>query len=99
MDGIAYRVPQIICPGKVFERRFNAESAARAGARIVLEHNDFNEVHLREALDMVNKEGTSMREASDELCREMALLGGANGVLDVIERSLVPAICASSASR
>lgn len=37
MDGIAHGSPQLICPGKVFERRFNAKAAERCGIGLSLE--------------------------------------------------------------
>lgn len=90
MDGIAYRVPQIVCPGKVFERRFNAQSAERAGVGIVLEHGCFDAAHLHATFGELTKRGKAMRDAADALCEEMASLGGASGVLDAIEHSLAP---------
>ena len=42
MDGIAYGSPQLICPGKVFERRFNAKAAERCGIGLSLEQSCFD---------------------------------------------------------
>jgi len=41
MTGLVNGVPQIICPGNIFERQYNATSVERLNARISLEANDF----------------------------------------------------------
>lgn len=41
MDGLLYGVPQLICPGKVFERQYNAASVAHLKAGKVLSEKEF----------------------------------------------------------
>ena len=90
MDGIVHRVPQIVCPGKVFERRFNAQSVARAGIGMALDHGCFDAAHLHTAFGELAERGEAMRDAAEALCVEMASLGGADRVLDAIEHSVAP---------
>lgn len=42
MTGLMYGVPQIVCPGNGFERRYNAASMVNLKAGVSLESNDFN---------------------------------------------------------
>lgn len=41
IQGLQYGVPQLIVPGKVFERKYNAKSVSDLGAAIVLDENEF----------------------------------------------------------
>jgi len=84
MTGLVYGVPQIVVPGNVFERRYNAASVARLGAGVMLETDEFQPVRLRALVT---------RFQSDESFRKNALragvnlleLGGAAKVVDVLE--------------
>lgn len=42
MTGLIYWVSQIVCPGNLFERRYNADSIVNLKAGVSLEANDFN---------------------------------------------------------
>lgn len=66
VDGLLHGVPQLMVPGKVFERIFNAESVEKAGAGKVLPHEDFNADVIRETAEglIASKE---MRDNSREL--------------------------------
>ncbi len=42
MSGILHGAPQIVCPGKVFERKYNAASAASTGTGVCIETDRFD---------------------------------------------------------
>lgn len=88
MDGIAYGAPQLICPGKVFERRFNAKASVRNGAGISLKHERFDEETAREAIRQLVDGQKRFQEAASVLRCELSTLGGATKVLDVMESRL-----------
>ncbi len=85
MDGIAYQAPQLICPGNVFERRFNAEAAVRNGVGISLEYGRFDMVAVREAIEQLVDDRKRFQEASVVLRAELSMLGGAIKVLSIID--------------
>ncbi len=85
MDGIAYGTPQLICPGQVFERRFNAEAAIRNGLGISLEHECFNEGVVRKAIGRLVDGRKDVQMAASVLRSELSALGGATKVLEVME--------------
>jgi len=66
VDGLLHGVPQLMVPGKVFERIFNAGSVEKAGAGKVLPHEDFNADVIRETAEglIASKE---MRDNAREL--------------------------------
>lgn len=88
MDGIAYGAPQLICPGKVFERRFNAKASVRNGVGISLKHERFDEETAREAIRQLVDGQKRFQEAASVLRCELSTLGGATKVLDVMESRL-----------
>ena len=47
MDGLIHGVPQIMVPGKVFERKYNARSVAENHAGVVMESGEFEPGNLR----------------------------------------------------
>ena len=84
MDALAYGVPQVICPGKVFERRFNAQSVARAGAGVQLDL--FTEASVLEALGRVVEDGC-IAERAAQLRATLQSLGGASTIVAQVERA------------
>ena len=42
MDGLLNSVPQIVCPGKVFERKYNANSVEKLNVGKILTEEEFN---------------------------------------------------------
>lgn len=85
MDGIAYGTPQLICPGKVFERRFNAEAATRNGVGMALEYGRFDVGAVHDAIGRLVDGRKGFQEAASVLRSELAVLGGATRVLEVME--------------
>ncbi len=85
IDGIAYEIPQLICPGKVFERRFNAEAAVGNGLGVTLEHDRFDVAAVREAIGQLVDGREKFQEAASILRGELSALGGAEKAVDIIE--------------
>lgn len=88
MDGIAYGAPQLICPGSVFERRFNAEAAARCGVGIALSDDRFDAETVRVAVGRLLEHGEGYRESACALRAALSALGGAETVLGEMEMCL-----------
>lgn len=82
MDALAYGVPQVIVPGRVFERIYNAQSIERAGAGVRL--RSFEVDALREACQRVASE-PSYAEASLSLRRTLLECGGVARIVSSIE--------------
>ena len=61
MDGLLHGVPQLLVPGKVFERRYNAETLEKAGAGRILEHTEFEAKRIR----MLAEEIISSKEITE----------------------------------
>lgn len=85
MDGIAYGTAQLICPGKVFERRFNAVAATHNGIGMSLEYGRFDVGVARDAIGRLVDGRKGFQEAASVLRSEFAVLGGATRVLEVME--------------
>jgi len=83
MDGLRYGVPQLICPGQVFERRFNAQSVAEHGAGRVLSLPEFTAVNVRGAALQMTAEPSYAQNAR-ALGISLAALGGADAVVRAI---------------
>ena len=81
MDALAYGVPQVIYPGKVFERRFNAESIQKAGAGIRLD--SFDADYLIDAIERVASDGSTIQRASG-LRTALASLGGTSIIVSQV---------------
>ncbi len=83
MDALAHAVPQVVVPGRVFERLYNAESVARVGAGVQLE--SFTPDALRDACSRVT-ENPSFTEASRAIRQTLAEAGGASCIVSVVAR-------------
>ena len=77
MDALAYGVPQIIAPGRVFERIYNAESIERAGAG--LKANRFEAKTLLDTLCQISSD-RRFEEAAGILRDDLSSLGGAASI-------------------
>ena len=84
MDALAYAAPQVIVPGRVFERLYNAESIERAGAGVKLE--SFEPKALKAACRRVS-ETPAIAEATLALRETLASCGGAEHIVHSIERA------------
>ncbi len=81
VDGLLHGVPQIMVPGKVFERKYNAESVADADAGIVIDFRDFDAAHIKEAFEKI----TSSDIMSDSSRKLGDLLRNAGGITNIIK--------------
>ncbi len=85
MDGLAYGVPQIVVPGKVFERQYNAASIAELEAGVFLGEKQFKAKNL---LAITRKLG-GMQVCFDNAWRagrELCALGGVGKAAEEVER-------------
>ena len=91
MDGLRYGVPQLICPGKVFERRFNAQSAACHGAGLVLTLGEFTAERVRSAAARLTTEAAFAQNAR-ALGDALTALGGTGAVVRAIRQQFPQAV-------
>ena len=80
IDALLYGVPQIVCPGRVFERKFNAEMLARNGAGLVLPYQQFRADEIKRQAEQIQQESEFARQA-ERLRQELISYRG----LDAIE--------------
>ncbi|MCR4788272.1 MAG: hypothetical protein K5888_06790 [Lachnospiraceae bacterium] len=75
VDGLLHKVPQIMVPGKVFERKYNAGSVAENKAGVVVNEKDFNAACIRDTAErIISSEEFSENAAA--LGRELIEAGG-----------------------
>lgn len=79
-DGLLYGVPQLIYPGKVFERQYNAESIVKNKAGIQLAENELTGEKIREAVGVLTLDN-SFRENSERLGKLLTFPGGPDAVI------------------
>jgi len=84
VDGLLHGVPQIMVPGKVFERKYNADSVAKNKAGIVVSARDFNPAYIRDIAEQA-LQSKEMSANAAVLGRELAGVGG----VDVIVREIM----------
>lgn len=84
-DGLLYGVPQIVVPGKVFERKYNAGCLAAHQAGIVIDHADFSAESVRAAAERIFRSG-EMAENAAALGRKLAAAGGVDAVVREITK-------------
>lgn len=90
MDALAYETPQVIVPGHIFERQFNARSIEQAGAGIALERLDAGA--LTQTIERIKRD-SSFSKAAHALHAELASLGGANAIVREIEGACLRRQC------
>lgn len=88
VDGLMHGVPQIIIPGKVFERQFNGKSVEKNKAGIVISHRELSS----EAISRAAKTLTGSDEASRNayaLGEKLRAAGGTGRIIEVINNGLI----------
>ena len=85
MDALAYGAPQVIVPGRVFERIYNAKSIERVGAGLMLE--SFTPEALAEACRRVAGD-LSFAESATTVRNQLAKAGGAQRIVSVVEEAV-----------
>lgn len=83
MDGFIYSIPQLVCPGKIFERKYNANSVEKNKAGITIDLSEFRADIIRGAIDRLVFE-KSFCENAKKLGQSLSALGGADAVADYI---------------
>ncbi|MBO4531288.1 MAG: hypothetical protein J5767_11700 [Paludibacteraceae bacterium] len=79
-DGLLYGVPLLICPGKVFERKYNAQSIVKAGAGEELSVADFTSEEIRRvAFQVINDH--KYQENAHRIGQELISLGGVSVIM------------------
>ena len=81
VDGLLHGVPQIMVPGKVFERKYNAKSVEDKNAGIIIDFKDFDAPHIKEAFEKI----TSSDTMSDSSRKLGDLLRNAGGITNIIK--------------
>lgn len=85
MTGLIYGVPQIVCPGNMFERRYNADSIVNLNAGILLESNDFDAEIIKKIVNDFNA-NKIYEHNSKRAGEELLSLGGTSKVVQSIEK-------------
>ena len=80
VDGLLHGVPQIVIPGKVFERRFNAEKVRENRAGICLLTNEFTSENVSITAEEVIK-NAKMRENAQNLGLKLKECGGVEKIV------------------
>lgn len=80
VQSLQYGVPELIVPGKVFERRYNAESVLKNGAALVLSHSKFNAENIRSLAEKIIN-STVMSRNAFELGMKLSVQGGADRII------------------
>ena len=78
--GLIHGVPQIIVPGKVFERRYNARCLVNKKAGIAVEYRDFRADHIREIVENI-LESHEMAKNAAALGKQLSEAGGINTLI------------------
>ena len=83
VDGLIYGVPQLICPGRVFERIYNGKSVENLGAAKVLDLDEFkSEIIRAESEKIINDDG--FMQNSIKIGDKLKSCGGIDCILDAI---------------
>lgn len=81
IDGLIYNVPQLICPGKVFERIFNADSIVRNGAGIKIDPEEFDHGSIKRLADNITGDPAFAANAA-KLGSELMSSGGTDLIVN-----------------
>ncbi|ORX52936.1 UDP-Glycosyltransferase/glycogen phosphorylase [Piromyces finnis] len=83
MDGLLHGVPQLIVPGKVFERRYNAESLVKNQAGATISHLDFKAATIYAKANYLIQ-SKEVHENVGKLCEKLCLQGGIENIIHYI---------------
>lgn len=84
MDALRFGVPQLVFPGRVFERRYNADSVSRSHAGLTLAAGDFRASYIASAVRQLQND-PSYTAGALRLRESLSALGGAERVAREIE--------------
>ena len=87
IDGLIYGVPQLICAGKVFERRYNAGSIVKIGAGLEIPYKEFIGRNIKAAADKIISEN-KYRENALKIGNTLLSQGGTENIIHSLEKCL-----------
>lgn len=87
IDGLIYGVPQLICAGKVFERRYNAGSIVKIGAGLEIPYKEFTGRNIKMAADKIISEN-KYRENALKIGNALLSQGGTENIIHSLEKCL-----------
>ena len=85
-DGLIYGVPLLICPGKVFERKYNAASIVNTGAGLQLSYEEFTADRINECAETIIGDDGFAKHAMT-LGRRLLQLGGVDNIVRECEKT------------
>ena len=83
-QSLLHGVPLLVCPGKIFERQYNAKAIARLGAGKVIREHEFTARAVRNVLHEY-RSIPSFRENARKAGTELHELGGAGKLIEILE--------------
>lgn len=87
MTGLIFGVPQLICPGNVFERKYNAASVVHLNAGKLLDAKNFRAEQIKAVLrDFGNNPG--YRKNAISAGKKLTSLGGVSKAVEALESLL-----------
>ncbi len=84
IDGLIHKTPLLVCPGRVFERKYNAASIVKTGAGISIDQYDFTAEKIKETADKIFSDD-SYKTQADILGRRLRQLGGVANIVREIK--------------
>ncbi|MBQ2962402.1 nucleotide disphospho-sugar-binding domain-containing protein [Methanobrevibacter sp.] len=86
IDGLIYGVPQLICPGRVFERIYNGRSVEKAGSGKVLGIDEFkSDIIKSESEKLIND--SIFRENALQIGEKLKSLNGIDSILEIMNQN------------
>lgn len=85
IDGLIYGVPQLICVGKVFERKYNAGSIVKIGAGLEIPYKEFAGRNIKAVGEKLISE-EKYRENALKTSKVLLSLGGTENIINLLEK-------------
>lgn len=85
IDGLIYGVPQLICAGKVFERKYNAQSIVKIGAGLEISYKEFAGRNIKAVADKIISEEI-YRSNALKIGKVLLSLGGTENIINSLEK-------------
>lgn len=83
VDGLVNEVPMLICPGKVFERKYNASSVTKLGAGLTIDSDKFDAKNIKDMSYQIIEDDSFSSNASS-LGKKLLSLGGAGEIANCL---------------
>lgn len=85
--GLIYGVPQLICAGKVFERKYNAAGIVKIGAGLEIPYKEFTGHNIKVSADKIISEN-KYQENALKTGKVLLSLGGTENIIYSLENCL-----------